>query len=186
MRRVLVLILLFVASLSVACGVNNVSSSKPKTGATKETTASSVENPKRVLGDTATTTEDGNTLTVLSYESPLTVKGANPKTGFEFSAIEVEGCASASSGRDLMHIGSTAFTLRLSDEIPSVHPVVFDDVDATVKEPALRTMDPPPGRCNRSFVTFQTPQGERPKFVVFEEEFVSEMPVIAWSVPKEQ
>ncbi|CAN5715931.1 hypothetical protein BH24ACT22_BH24ACT22_20690 [soil metagenome] len=182
MRRGLVLILLVLASLSTACSANPVSSIEAET---TKLTNSPVKNPKLVLGDTATTTEDGNTLTVLSYESSLSVEDAKPEPGYEFSVIEVEGCAGSSSGEDLMHIGPVAFTLRLSEDGSRVHPVVFDDEDATVKEPALHTTDPPPGSCNRGFVTFQVPQGAKPNLVVFEEEFVLDEPV-AWKVPSDQ
>lgn len=182
MRRGLVLILLMLASLSAACGINPVSSTESET---IKLTNSPVENPKLALGDTATTTEDGNTLTVLSYESSLSVEGAKPEPGSEFSAIEVEGCAASSSGEDLMHIGPAAFTLRLSDGGPDVKPEIFGDKETIVKEPALHTTDPPPGSCNRGFVTFQTPRGTRPDLVSFEEQFVMEEPV-AWKVPSSQ
>lgn len=181
MRRGLVLILLVLALLSASCGINTVSSTESET--TKKLTNSPVENPKLVLGDTATTTEDGNTLTVLSYESSLSVESAKPEPGFEFSAIEVEGCAGSSSGEDLMHIGPAAFTLRLSDGGPDVKPEIFDDEDATVRKPALHTTDPPPGSCNRGFVTFQTPRGARPDLVSFEEQFATGEMVVAWKVP---
>lgn len=173
------------ASLSVACGINTVSSTEPETEAAKKPTTSPTispaENPKLVVGDTATTTEDGNTLTVRSYESSLTVEGAKPEPGSEFSAIDVEGCAMTSSGRDLMAIGPDAFTLRLQDGT-RVKPDVFSDGDAPVKKPALQTMRTGGGSCPHGFVTFQIPRGERLNLVVFEEQFVSGMTTIAWKV----
>ena len=84
-----------------------------------------------------------------------------------------------------MHIGPTAFTLQLSNDGTRVEPEVFDDGNATVKEPALQTTDPSPGSCTRGFVTFQTPRGSGPDLITFEEQFVLEEP-IAWKVPGQQ
>ena len=183
--RGLVLILLSLASLSVACGINTVSSTESETEEAKKPTVSPVENPRLVVGDTAIATDDGNTLVVRSYESSLSVKGAKPEPGSEFSAIDVEGCAVTSSGRDLMAIGPDAFTLRLQDGT-RVKPEVFSDQDAPVKEPALQTMHTGGATCPQGFVTFQVPRGEKPDLIVFEEPFVSEMSVIAWKVPNER
>jgi len=57
--------------------------------------------------------------------------------------------------------------------------------DAKVKEPALQSMNPLPGECGRGFVTFQTPTGERPELVLYEEQFVLE-DTIAWKVPEKR
>ncbi len=53
------------------------------------------------------------------------------------------------------------------------------------REPVWETTDPVPGQCEGGFVVFQTPQGERPEFIVFEEQFKSEdeTPPIRWMVP---
>ncbi len=152
-----------------------------------ESTKSTTENADLVVGDTATTTEDGNTLTVFSYESPLPpTNSSEPGPDSEFSAIEVEGCASSSSGRDLMHVGSPAFVLQMPDG-DRILPVK-EAQETEVKEAVLETMDPVPGQCERGFVVFQTPRGERPEFVVFEEQFKAEReaPSIRWAVPDEQ
>ena len=42
-----------------------------------------------------------------------------------------------------------------------------------------------PGWCGSGLVTFQTPTGERPELVLYEEQFVSES-TIAWEVPKKR
>jgi len=152
-----------------------------------ESTKSTTENAELVVGDTATTTEDGNTLTVFSYESPLApTNSPEPGPDSEFSAIEVEGCASSSSGRDLMHVGSPAFVLQMPDG-DRILPVK-EAQETGVKEAVLETMDPVPGQCERGFVVFQTLRGERPEFVVFEEQFKSktEAPPIRWTVPDEE
>jgi len=56
-----------------------------------------------------------------------------------------------------------------------------------VKEAVLETMDPVPGQCERGFIVIQTPRGERPELVVFEEQFKAEREVqpIRWAVPDE-
>lgn len=146
----------------------------------KKITDSPAGNPRLVVGDVAITTEDGNELAVISYESPVSIDGAKPKPAFEYSVIEVEGCSSRSSGRDEMHIGANGFTLRLP-ESGDVHAEGFDG-DGRVKQPDLETMDAAPGSCDRGFVTFQTPEGEKAELVLFEEQFVLEE-VIAWEIP---
>ena len=150
MRRRFVVVMLGLMALSAACGPATLGSSEVD-GATEESpkpTVSTAKDPTLVVGDTATTTEDGNKLTVHSYESPLSLGGSKPDPGSEFSAIEVEGCASPTSGRDLMHVGPVAFTLRMPDGT-RVMPEVFANKDAEVEEPALQTMDAPPGKCDR-------------------------------------
>jgi hypothetical protein len=179
MERGLVLIALALISLS-ACAPGTASPTGSGAEATRMLTASPPKDPGLVVGDEVTTTEDGNTLTVLSYESPRSVGGARPDRGSAFSVVEVEGCAGRSSAEDLMHVGSGAFTLRLPDG-DSVQPEDPPD-DAHVKQPDLRTMDPGPGTCTSGFVTFQTPRGARPDLVVFEEEYVLES-AIAWKIP---
>jgi hypothetical protein len=69
-----------------------------------------------------------------------------------------------------MQIGPEAFVLRLSDGT-RLQPEGSDE-KAKVKEPALQSMNPLPGECGRGFVTFQTPTGERPALVLYEEQFV--------------
>jgi hypothetical protein len=46
-------------------------------------------------------------------------------------------------------------------------------------------MNPLPGECGSGFVTFQTPTGERPELVLYEEQFVLEN-TIAWKVPEKR
>jgi hypothetical protein len=72
-------------------------------------------------------------------------KGIGPETEriHQFSATEVEGCASSSSERDLMHAGLPAFVLQMPDE-DRVLPVK-EAQETGVKEVVLKTMDPVPG-----------------------------------------
>jgi hypothetical protein len=120
---------------------------------------------------------------VLSYESPVTVKNAKPDRGFEFTSIEVKGCAGPDSENSLMHIGPGAFALRLQDSA-RLQPEEFGE-GAKVKEPALQSMNPLPGECGRGFVTFQTPTGERPELVLYDEQFVLE-DTIAWKATEKR
>lgn len=173
---VLVVLAPLLALLLASCGSDG-------SAAVEEPAPITTEDAGLVVGDKATTTKDGNTLTVLSYESPLPPAGdSKPDAGFELSAIEVEGCASRTSGQGLMHVGSNAFVLELADGA-RIRPQTFTDEDAKVKEPVLRSMDPRPGGCERGFVVFQTPEGERPELVIFEEQFTTEPQPIEWTIP---
>ena len=120
---------------------------------------------------------------MISYESSSKVRGARPEEGFEFSAIEVEGCAGPDSENSLMHIGPGAFELRLPDGA-RLQPEDFGQ-NAKVREPALQSMNPLPGECGSGFVTFQTPAGKRPDLVLYDEQFVLK-PTIAWKVSRKR
>lgn len=181
MRQVLVLITLALVSLSAACGPDTAASAGSSTEEKQKVTASPAKDPRLVVGDTATTASNGTTLAVLSYESPSTVRGARPEQGFEFSSVEIKGCAGPNSENSLMHIGPGAFVLRLQDGTP-LPPEEFGE-KAKVKEPALQSMNPLPGECGRGFVTFQTPRDERPELVLYDEQFVLKN-TIAWKVPE--
>lgn len=180
MKYLLVLFALAVAPLLAACDTSTAASTRSGAEEERRITASPARDPGLVLGDKATTAKNGTTLAVLSYESPSTVRGADPEKGFEFSAIEVNGCAGPDSENSLMHIGPDAFELRLSDGT-RLYPEGSGE-ETKVKEPALQSMNPLPGECGRGFVTFQTPTDERPELVLFEEQFVLE-DAIAWKVP---
>jgi len=188
MKREVILVVLASLSLS-ACGDAGVGEPVGQSAATEtahKVTVSMAEDPKLAVGDTATITESGNKLTVHSYESSLTSKGSSkPDSGFEFSAIEAEGCADSSSGKDQMAISPNAFILRLADGTP-VRPTAFYGEGAAVRKPALMTMDPEPGTCTRGFITYQTPRDERPKIITFEDPFTTDAPGISWEIPDQQ
>lgn len=184
MRNVLVLVTVALVSLSAACDTSTAASTG--SGADEKrrvVTSSPARDPRLVLGDTATTASNGTTLAVLSYESPTTVKGARPDRGYEFSRIEVKGCAGPDSENSLMQIGPGAFALRLPDGTRSLPEGLGDE--AKVKKPALQSMNPLPGECDRGFVTFQAPKGERPELVLYDEQFVLKS-TIAWEVPEKR
>ncbi len=183
MKHVLVLVTLALVSLSAACDTGTAASTGSGADEKRKVTSSPAQDPRLVLGDTATTASNGTTLTVLSYESPTTVKGAEPDQGYEFSGIEVKGCAGSDSENSLMQIGPGAFALRLPDRTRLLPEGLGDE--AKVKEPALQSMNPLPGECDRGFVTFQTPRGERPELLLYDEEFVLKN-TIAWKVPEKR
>jgi hypothetical protein len=183
MKYVLVLIALALVSLSAACSPSNAAMAGSDADGKHNVTSSPAKGPRLVLGETATTADNGTTLAVLSYESPVTVKNAKPDRGFEFTSIEVKGCAGPDSENSLMHIGPGAFALRLQDSA-RLQPEEFSE-GAKVKEPALQSMNPLPGECGRGFVTFQTPTGERPELVLYDEQFVLE-DTIAWKATEKR
>ncbi len=180
MKYALVLVTLALVSLSAACGPGAAAEDSGGGEDGPKVTVSPPEDPQLVVGDGATTSSNGTTLAVLSYESPLTVEGARPERGFEYAGIEVKGCAGSDSEQSLMHLGPDAFVLRMMGGF-RVHPEGFAD-EAKVKQPALQGMNPLPGECDRGFVTFQTRKGERPDLVLYEEQFVDKA-AIAWKVP---
>ncbi len=143
------------------------------------------EGPELALGDTFTTSGAGNEVTVLSYESPLTPAGSSrPDPGFEFSAVEVEGCASRDPDNYRMLVGPASFSLQMPDGA-RVQPETGGDV-ARVTERALVTMEPVLGGCESGLVVFQTPEGERPELVLFEDQFTTTDSMSAgWTIPDE-
>ena len=183
MRYVLVLVTLALASLSVACDTSTASSTGSETDEKHKVTASPAQNPQLTVGDTATTASNGTTLAVLSYEAPAGVKGAAPQQGYELAVVEVKGCAGPDSENSLMHIGPGAFVLRMPDGTRLLPEELGEG--AKVKEPALQSMNPLPGECDRGFVTFQTPRDERPELLLYDEEFVLKNS-IAWKVPEKR
>lgn len=174
MKHVLVVIALALAPLAVACGQAGSAEKEYRV------TSSPARDPSLVVGDRATTASNGTTLAVLSYKSPLTVEGTKPRPGFEFSGIEVKGCAGASSENSLMHIGPDAFALRMPGGA-DLAPEDFGD-RVNVEGPALQSMNPLPGECGRGLVAFQTPRDERPDLVLYDEQFVLEKTIV-WKVP---
>lgn len=182
-RLGLVLVVLLLASVLTACdpGPVNEVGADPKPA--KKPTHSPVDSPRLVVGDTAVLEESLQTeLTVYSYESPLSSMGnAKPEPGFEFSAAEVEGCASLSSSGDPMIITPNAFTLRLPGG-DTVLPEEITGEGPVERKPVLQSMDPSPGECERGYVIYETPRGEKAELVVFEDT-LTETQAIAWKVP---
>ena len=191
MKRGLVLLALVMVPMLGACG--------PGIGGSAETTAAKVtekvpgsEGPEGTrkgtialaVGETATTTKAGNMLTVHSYESPVAPAGSSrPEPGHEFSAVEAEGCASQATENYRMVVGPSGFALEMPDGARLRPDVRMENM--TVKEPALMSAEPGLGECRRGFDVFQTPEGERPELVIFEDPLTTETPVVTWKVPTE-
>lgn len=188
-KRALVLVALVL--FSGACGSTSASGDQPETVTVIETVPAEEgsgraedEGPELALGDAFTTSRAGNTLTVLSYESPLPpAESSRPDPGREFSAVEVEGCASRSSDDYRMLVGPAAFSLRMPDGA-RVQPETGMNA-ARVTEGALETMEPALGGCERGLVVFQTPEGERPEIVLFEDQFTTDAMSAGWTIPDE-
>ena len=190
MKRGLVLLALVLVPILGACGPQSSGSAETTVTATEKVSGSEGARGSGKgaialdVGETATTTKAGNMLTVLSYESPLPPAGSSrPEPGFEFSAVEAEGCASRATENYRMTVGPSGFTLEMPDGTRLRPDVRMEDM--TVKEPALMTAEPGLGECRRGFVLFQTPEGERPELVIFEDPLTTETPVVRWKLQDE-
>lgn len=177
------LVLVVLALMLRACGPE-VAAAGSDGEERRSVTASPPDDPSLVVGDEATKAGNGTKLTVRSYESPLEIGGAMPESGSEFSTVEVLGCAGPDSEGSLMNLGPSAFTLRMEDGT-EIQRVGFADEGARVRRPTLESMKPLAGECDRGFVTFRTPRGEKLALVVYEEEFALKDP-IAWRVPEDR
>lgn len=191
MKYGLVLFALVLVPLLGACGSRSGGSSEPpevkvteKVPGSEGSRGSGKGVIELDIGETATTTKAGNMLTVLSYESPVSSAGSSrPRPGFEFSVIEAEGCASRATENYRMFVGPSGFALQTSDGTRLQPDVRMEDM--AVKEPALMNTEPGLGECRRGFVVFQTPEGERPELVAFEDPLTTETPVIRWKLLNE-
>ena len=127
-------------------------------------------NPDLGIGDTSITASD-NKLTVHSYESPIPPPDdyTKPDPGKAFAAIDVEGCANPDTNEST-GLNPYDFTLQMPDNTRL-------EPDIGAKEPALNDTTLTPGDCVRGWVTFQVPQGQKPKFVVF-----TGSSIIKWAV----
>ena len=120
------------------------------------------------VGDTAVTAA-GNEITVYSYESVPPTDVWQPEPGSEFAVIDVEGCADPHS-EAAAGLNPFDFGLQMPDNT-RLQP------DVGVKEPPLNDTTLPPGDCVRGYVTFQVPEGEPPKNVVY-----TASSIIKWAV----
>jgi Domain of unknown function (DUF4352) len=125
---------------------------------TKAPTTPSTSNTHLEVGDTANL--PSGQVTVYSFDSPVEASNqlTKPDPGFEFSVIDAEFCADPKL-KDTS-VNPASFTLQMPDNT-SMQP------KNEAREPALQMAELSPDACARGFVTFQTPQGVRPKFVIF-------------------
>ncbi len=141
----------------------------------RPTTPTTSASSGSAVGDTLTV-ESGISLTVLSYESPIPPPSfVQPDPDHDFSAVEVEWCAEPNYNGYINRASTSYFTLQMPD---NTH---LRGSALQAREPRLS--DTPLvalGDCVRGWVTFQTPKGEVPKFVVFS----GIESVVKWSIPQ--
>lgn len=138
---------------------------------TASKSASATQNP--IVGDTVTI-EEGARVTVHSCLSPVS-PNSNKQLApdFEFSAIEVEGCAGPN--QENFHFSSANFYLQMADNTR-----FKVDYFSDTKFPVLHSSRLLPGDCVRGWCTFQTPKGERPIFVIYQHN----QSIARWAIPE--
>jgi len=141
-------IVLTFSSLTVAC-----ISSKPDA---TPTASASVREQVVALGQRVTTGA-GNLVTVFSFAS--TVKGTRkPASGTVFAAVDVEACAGP-------HAPPRTGVFRAQFALQTPDQTGWHSVDP-VKEPALKDMLLKSNQCERGWISFQLPSGQKPRFIV--------------------
>ncbi len=189
MRRVLtvgagVLALAVLLIAAVLVGVNIGRETGSKAPAEPEQKAEQTEKPKPetkakaapktspelAVGETATLAT-GDTVTVYSYTPsvPPPSQSSQPKSGSEFSVIDAEACA----GDTATTINPQSFALQMPDNSR------LDPTFGSAVEPPLNVTNLGAGDCVRGYVTFETPQGQTPSFVLFEQ---TNVPPVKWAV----
>lgn len=114
-----------------------------------------------VVGDKASI-ESGGSLTVYTFESPAaSSEYIEPDPGKEYSAIEVEWCAGLSRGEELERVRSHYLELQMPDNTRA------SPRGNRIREPYLPDTMLLPDDCVRGWITFQTPKGVKPAFVMF-------------------
>ena len=134
------------------------------------------------ISDTAET--ETGTVTIRSYEVLVTAKDdeVQPREGFTFAVIEVEGCVS-SERAGVFTINANDVQLQLPDGT-RLSPI------RSAMEPALQpTTNVMAGDCVRGFLTYGMPDGSDPTSVVYEanpEADVAEeqdIVTLSWAIP---
>ena len=104
-----------------------------------------------------TKTGAGNLVTVFSFAS--TVKGTRkPASGTVFAAADVEACAGP-------HAPPRTGVFRAQFALQTPDQTGWHSVDP-VKEPALKDMLLKSNQCERGWISFQLPSGQKPRFIV--------------------
>ena len=142
---------------------------KPKPETTKAK-ASSKTSPEIAVGETATLA-NGAKVIVYSYKPsvPPSNQFSKPESGSEFSVIDVGACA----GNAATSINPYSFALQMPDNSR------LDPAFVSAVEPRLNLTNLSAGDCVRGYVTFETPQGQTPSFVLFEQPLA---PAVKWAV----
>lgn len=130
--------------------------------------------PTPVIGETVSM-ESGARLTVHSYETPAPLPSwyQQLKPGYELSAIDVEAYAGSNPEGHLDHIQLSDFQLQMPD-----HTRLRSTL--SVKEPTLGNNSLVCGDDIRGWVTFEVPEGKKPRFVVYS----TIRAVKKWAIPQ--
>ncbi len=134
--------------------------------------ASSPSSSTLDMGETATLSS-GDTVTVYSYESPLSIDGPlQPESGSELSAIDAEFCAGPNATAGASRIQNP---LNFSLLMPDNSPILVNGRALVIVGSSLPPLLPSgsslieDGDCVRGYVGFEEPQGQEPKFVLYED-----------------
>jgi hypothetical protein len=122
---------------------------------------------KVVPMNTRAETMAGNSVIVYSFVSPV---GKAPAANMINVAADIEACAGAIASSQT-GVASTLFSIETPDK------TVWPSVGA-VKKPALQPTYLARGRCERGWVTFRVPQGEKPVYVV-----LLSSAIVKWKIP---
>ena len=134
------------------------------------------------ISDTAET--ETGTVTIRSYEVLVTAQDdeVQPREGFTFAVIEVEGCVSSAPG-GLVTIYANDVHLQLPDGT-QLSPT------RSAREPALQPItNVQAGECARGFLTYGIPDGSDPTSVVYEANPEADMAeeqdivTLSWAIP---
>lgn len=104
------------------------------------------------------TTDEGNTVTVRSFEQPVSGEVVGASAGREFAAVEAEVCA----GRRSARVSPARFILEAADGSRYARSYFGP------KEPAFPDGPVMAKQCVQGWVSFEVPEGERPRYVVFD------------------
>ena len=131
-----------------------------------ETTTETADNSPLEMGETATLSS-GDTVTVYSYESPVSLDGPlKPKTGSEIALVDAEFCA-GQGGQEVTTpiLSQIHFSLLMPDNAP----VQSRSMGGTGLSPLLPSGENlfEAGDCGRGYVGFEKPEGQDPKFVLY-------------------
>jgi hypothetical protein len=145
---------------------------KGTTPATSEPVSAS-SNP--TIGETVSLESSGAKITVHGYESPVSPPSwfQNLSPGHELLAIDVEAYAGSNPEDYLNHFQQSDFKLQMLDST-RLRPAL------AAKEPAFLNYPLAPNDDIRGWITFEVPEGEKPKFVVYSRT----RSVIKWAVPQ--
>lgn len=103
-------------------------------------------------------TEEGNTVTVLTFQQPVRGDAVEADAGREFAAVEAEVCA----GRRSARVTPGRFALEMADGTRRSRSYFGP------KEPEFPDAQVTANQCVQGWVSFEVPEGERPSYVVFD------------------